>query len=97
VTPINVITVICDSRRMKNIRIACRCGRAWEEKIPQELHDSEMIAKFNCPTCGRVHMLKNHVLKSMSKEDFHDKFHQEDSTTFGIQRPGYDAKQDYDA
>jgi len=73
-TPTNVITVICDARNMKAIRIACRCGRQWTERIPQELHDSDMIAQFECTQCGRYHLLKNHVLKSFSKEEYHDQF-----------------------
>jgi len=83
-TPTNLIVVICDARNMKTIRIACRCGRQWTERIPQELHDSDMIAQFECTQCGRYHLLKNHVLKSFSKEEYHDRFPEQTDARFGV-------------
>ena len=73
-TPTNMITVICDASRMQTIRIKCRCGRQWLERVPQEVHDSTMIAQFDCTACGRVHLLRDHKLLSFSKEEFHDRF-----------------------
>jgi hypothetical protein len=94
-TPINMITVICDASTMQTIRIACRCGRQWIERIPQELHDSELIAQFDC-TCGRVHLLRNHQLLSLTKEEFHDRFNDQatDGSRFAVRRPDQNIKYD---
>ena len=94
-TPLNVITVLCDSRTMQTLRITCRCGASWTERVPRELHDSQMIAQFICTKCQRIHLLKNHVLKSISKEELHaiGQANNVDSA-FGIRREDDDIQYD---
>ena len=81
--PITVITVLCDARHIQTLRVTCRCGNVWTERVPQELHDSYLIAQFTCSRCERVHLLKNHVLKSYSKEEIHAFERQDIQTAFG--------------
>lgn len=63
---VNQINIICDPKKVQTIAIKCRCGNRWTEKIPQELHDSNLTAQFIC-RCGREFYLRNHVLISAGK------------------------------
>jgi DNA-directed RNA polymerase subunit M/transcription elongation factor TFIIS len=66
--PINVITVLCDTRRMQTIALTCRCGTRWTERVPGELHDSQMIAQFECPKCGQAYHLHNKTLHRVQED-----------------------------
>lgn len=60
--PVTMIKVLCDAKRLQTIAITCRCGRRWTEKIPAELHESRLIAVFDCPACQRQFWLRDKVL-----------------------------------
>lgn len=83
--PINVISVICDERKMQNIALTCRCGNRWTERIPGELHNSDMTAQFECEKCHTLYHLQNKQLRRAGEE-----YVREHQTTFDINR-GYDA------
>ncbi len=90
--PINIITVLCDPRRMKTIAINCRCGNRWTERIPEELHESSMGALFVCTKCQREHILKDKQLKSYDKGAFnHDGSSQAFAGLAAGDKPKYDA------
>jgi hypothetical protein len=68
---INLVRVLCDSRRVQTIAITCRCGNRWTERIPQELHESTMICCFECIRCSTQYLLRDKVLIRV-KEDIDD-------------------------
>lgn len=70
---IGFLTVACDSKRVQTIQLTCRCGHTWQERVPGELHDSELQIILECSRCQRVHILQDHKLTSISKEDYHDR------------------------
>jgi hypothetical protein len=90
--PSQVLSILCDARRMQTIQLRCRCGRQWTERVPQEVHDSKLVVQFEC-TCGRMHLLRNHHLTSLSKEEYNDRFKLNEAT-YGFAKP---STQQYDA
>jgi len=78
-TPINILTVLCDPRRVRHIAITCRCGRRWVELIPAELHDSQLTAALDCPSCGQRYTLRDKQLTRM--EDYTDDPERQTKTT----------------
>jgi uncharacterized C2H2 Zn-finger protein len=69
---INAIVVLCDSKTIQRVAITCRCETRWIELVPKELHDSDMIAQFECPKCGTLYRLHHKQLKRV-QEDAHDR------------------------
>lgn len=57
------ITVLIDSRKLRRIKITCRCGEAWTEQVPSEVHDSWLVMGFWCPSCGTEYHLQNKKLE----------------------------------
>jgi predicted RNA-binding Zn-ribbon protein involved in translation (DUF1610 family) len=70
--PITVLRVLCDTRKLRRIAIVCRCAHRWLEIVPGELHDSKLIAEFDCPKCGQVYQLRDKTLQRV-KEDTDDR------------------------
>jgi len=70
--PVNMIDVLCDPRRVQRIALTCRCGRRWVEYIPQELHDSDMTAQFECIACHTLYHLYHHQLRRVKEDALHD-------------------------
>lgn len=89
-TPINNITVLCDSRRVQRIAITCRCTRRWIELVPAELHDSDMIAEFQCIACGTRYHLHHKTLQRVKEDTLRDS----DKQTFAAIRTDNDVKYD---
>ena len=92
--PINMIIVLCDPKRVQRIALTCKCDNKWTELIPQELHDSELIAQFECPKCGQLYRLHRHQLIRVNMEDAHDKQTQQPFTTIA---PYNTDKRNYDS
>jgi DNA-directed RNA polymerase subunit M/transcription elongation factor TFIIS len=88
--PFNVITVLCDSRRVQTIAVTCRCGQRWTERIPAELHDSTMICQFECTSCHTLYHLADKVLKRVKEDADHEL-----ARAFQVTTDNH--KQDYDA
>jgi len=57
--------IACNSNEVDTVRIRCRCGTSWDEKIPSELHASALRIIFRCITCGNVLMLHNRRLSKI--------------------------------
>jgi hypothetical protein len=74
---INMIVVLCDPRRVQNIALTCRCGLRWIEHIPQELHDSDMTAQFECEKCHTLYRLHHHKLQRVEEDVLRDPEQQE--------------------
>ena len=87
--PINVIVVLCDPSKMQRIALTCRCGHRWTEVIPQELHDSDMIAQFECPKDSTIYHL-HHKQLHRSQGGNYDR-------TSEVTRFAVDNKQQYDS
>lgn len=64
---IGTLHVITDARKLERIALTCRCGHRWTERVPGELHDSDVTFVFAC-ICGQVYHLRNHRLQRV-KED----------------------------
>lgn len=95
--PVTVITVLCDARKIQRIAVTCRCSLRWIEFIPQELHDSDLIAEFQCSRCAtRYHLY--HKQLSRVKENSDDRQNTANANAkadgFGI---AIDDKCNYDA
>ncbi len=68
--PIQVIRVAIAAEHVRRVKITCRCGRAWVETIPEELHDAKwMAAEFECQSCARVFRLQDKQLRCLNNEE----------------------------
>ena len=55
--------IACNANAVDTVRIKCRCGSSWEERIPAELHASTLRIIFRCVACGNVLMLHKRKLE----------------------------------
>lgn len=90
--PITMITVLCDARRIQRIALTCRCAHKWVELVPQELHDSDMIARFACSSCGQEYDLHHKQLTRVTKTENNNDGSNVQTTRFGtIDTSRYDS------
>jgi len=90
-TPIATITVLCNPKTVKRIALTCKNLHRWTELIPQEVHDSALLCRLECPTCGAAYILQNHQFTR--EEDFVYGGQQENGTdgTTGFRKFRFDA------
>ena len=70
--PISMIVVLCNPKTIQRIAITCQCAKRWIELVPKELHDSDMIAQFECPACSTLYHLYHKQLKRLTEDASHD-------------------------
>jgi hypothetical protein len=64
---IGAVPILIDSRKLRRIRIVCRCGTDWVESIPAEVHDSWLVMALFCPSCGAEFHLQNKQLERVEE------------------------------
>lgn len=103
------LTIGVNPDTVQTIAIRCRCGLRWTERIPKEIHDSEMQVILTCAKCGARFVLQDKQLhrvvdgpqsgqqvSNASKEDAtHDGRHKTTELKIGI--PDQTDTSQYDA
>lgn len=103
---IGFLTIGVNPNTVQTIAIQCRCGLRWTERVPKEIHDSEIQIIFNCTKCGAKFVLQDkqlhrvadgpqdHQVSNASKEDA---THDGRSTEIKIGIPDQTDTSQYDA